>query len=146
LHDEGLVESEVMPDILQGLLVGLTAFVRAKHIQCHIPWEQPHEQENQCYCPQERGNHPQDATYNVGRHSSHALSVLAPHLLKLPKVEHRGALDRGPLLHPVPIRHGRLPVKPAVIRDLLQEYALHLMGDLSPLLDLKCLALCCKEL
>ena len=50
------------------------------------------------------------------------------------------------MLHPVPICHSRLPVKAPIIRDVVQEQALHLPGDLSPLRDLKHLALDRKEL
>src|SRR5256886_13463938 len=51
----------------------------------------------------------------------HTLAASAPHLLKLAKVEHGGPLQRRPVLHPVPVAHGRLPIKPPVIRDVLQE-------------------------
>src|SRR2546430_1746810 len=135
-----------MPDILQGLLVGLTAFVRAQNIQRHVTWEQPHEQKNQRHCPQQGGNGPQDATEDIARHSSHTLATQAPHLLKLTKVVHSGTLQRWPLFDTVPIRHGRFPVKSTVTRDVLQEQALHLARDLGALLDLKRPALLRKEL
>src|SRR5262249_52300908 len=82
----------------------------------------------------------------VARHSSHALSVLAPHSLKLAKVVDGSPLERWPLLHTVPIRHGRLPVKSTIIWNIPQEYTLHLVGDLGPLLDIKRPALGNEEL
>ena len=62
---------------------------------------------------------PPQSCQSYCHHRSHTLATLAPHLLKLAKVIDRRPLDRGPSLHPVPIRHGRFPVKPAVIRHLL---------------------------
>ena len=79
------------------------------------------------------------------RQPSHAPATLAPHLFKLAKVEHRGPLQRWPVLHSVPIAHRRLPIKPPVIRDVLEEDALHLAGELSPVLRLKRLALLGKQ-
>jgi len=81
-----------------------------------------------------------------GRHRSHALAALAPDLLEFAKVGYRGSLDRWPVLDPVPIPHGRLPVKAPVIRNVPQEDVLYLPDDLSPLCDLKRPALGRKEL
>ena len=50
------------------------------------------------------------------------------------------------MLDPVPIPHGRLPVKAPVIWNVPQEDVLYLPGDLSPLCDLKRPALGRKEL
>src|SRR6266699_4197331 len=77
---------------------------------------------------------------------SHTLTTLAPHLLELAKVEHGGPMHGRPVLHTVPIPHRRFPVKATVIRHILQEYALHLAGDLGPFLDIKYLTLFPKEL
>src|SRR5215471_14243426 len=77
---------------------------------------------------------------------SHAPAALAPYLLELAKAGHRRPLQRRPVLYPVPIPHRRLPVKAPVIRDVVQEQALHLPGDLGPLLDFKRPALGRKEL
>src|SRR5262245_8990174 len=86
-------------------------------------------------------------SFNVGRpRALHTLAALAPYLFELAKVKHRGSMDRRPLLHPVPISHGRFPVKAAVIRHILQEQALHLARALSPFLDIKRLTLFLKEL
>src|SRR5262249_33925765 len=72
-----------------------------------------------------------------GRPRSPARAALAPDLLELAKVGHRGSLEWGPVLDPVPIAHGRLPIKAPVIRDVPQEDVLHLPRDLRPLRDLK---------
>src|SRR5215831_15524178 len=90
--------------------------------------------------------HPVEDERAHGRPRSHSRAALAPDLLEFAKVGHRGPLDRGPVLHPVPIAHGRLPVKTPVIRNVPQENMLHLPRDLSPLRDLKRPALRRKEL
>src|SRR5262245_26373578 len=64
---------------------------------------------------------------------SHTLATLAPHLLELAKVEHGRRMHRRPVLHTVPIPHGRHPVKTSVIRHILQEQALHLARERGPL-------------
>jgi hypothetical protein len=51
LHEQGLVKPEVLPDLLQGLLVDITTFARAQNVERHVSWEQPHEQKNQCHGP-----------------------------------------------------------------------------------------------
>ena len=99
-----------------------------------------------CGCPQALPLHARISRQRLARHNSPALSVLAPHLLKLAKVVDCGALHTRPLLHTVPICHGRFPVKSTVIRNVPQKYVLHLAGDLSPLLHVKRPALFGKEL
>src|SRR5467141_495582 len=91
--------------------------------------------------------HVQSPSIHIGRHSAlHTLAALARYPLEFAKVEHSGPMDRWPLLHTVPIPHGRFPVKATVIGHILQEQPLHLAGDLGPFLDLKRLALFLKEL
>src|SRR5207247_7963907 len=45
LYDQGLVEPEFLPDLLQGLLVDITTFTRAQDIESDIPRQHPQEQE-----------------------------------------------------------------------------------------------------
>ena len=61
LHDQRLVQPELTPNPLQGLLVHAPSFIRPENIECHIAREQPHDEKNQRDCPQQRRKHQQNS-------------------------------------------------------------------------------------
>jgi hypothetical protein len=51
----------------------------------------------------------------------------------------------GPILHPIPVAHGRFPVIAAIVGEIVEQDALHLPGNFRPFLDIELATLLVEE-